>query len=192
VAGFIISGDAVTGVTVIEMTSKMDAGPIVAQREIAVSGDENTESLTERLSPANAQLLHECLLGWLDGSIQAFPQDESRATYSRLLTKEMGVVDWSKSADVLAREVRAFNPWPVSHSLWPGGVIRIFAADAVPDDRPGAEPGQVVALESNGIAVETGHGLLTLRVVQAQGGRRMAAAEFVRGHPSIRHAIFGS
>jgi methionyl-tRNA formyltransferase len=191
VAGAILAGDDVTGVTVIEMTSRMDAGPIVAQREVAIEGDDTTESLTIRLASENAKLLVESLPGWLDTIIQARPQEEEDATYTQLLSKEMAAVQWSKPARQLRREVRAFIPWPVSHSVWPGGVLRIFASDFLAGDTAGAIPGQVVGLEPNGIIVQTGQDRLVLREVQAENARRMSAAEFVRGHPTIRHAILG-
>ncbi len=192
VAGAILAGDRETGVTIMLMAAKMDAGPILTQESAPLHGDDSTEVLTSRLSEQGAELLLGTLPAWLAGELSPRPQDESAATYTQLLTKEQGRLDWAKPAELLEREIRAFVPWPVAYTPWAEGVLRIFRATLIsdrgtPDDRPGS----IVRLEPNGIVVATGSGLLSLLEVQPQGGRRMAAAEFVRGHPAIRSAMLG-
>lgn len=192
IASTILAGNEATAVSVMEMVFKLDAGPVIAEREVPVDPKDTTATLTARLADENARLLLECLPGWLEGRLKATPQDESRATYTNLLTKEMGRIVWSKPAELLEREIRAFVPWPVSFSSWSGGVIRMYEADVQGDSTAAVMPGQVLGTEPNGIIVKTGKGNLVLREVQGEGGRRMPAAEFVRGHPAIQQAVLGS
>ncbi|HEV3312509.1 MAG TPA: methionyl-tRNA formyltransferase [Chloroflexota bacterium] len=183
VAWTILSGESVAGVTLMEMSAKMDAGPIIAQREVPLSGDETTESLTAILSVENAALLMDSLPGFIEGTLVSVPQDEAAATYTNMLTKEMGWIEWTKPASQLEREVRAFQPWPVAHTIL-GGAIRVFAA--VVDDASGESPaGTVITLGNEGISIQTGEGLLVISQVQPAGRNRMAAADYARGHPEI-------
>jgi methionyl-tRNA formyltransferase len=190
VAAAILAGDTVTGVTVIEMVRRMDAGPIVAQRSMPIAEDDTTESLTTKLAYEGATLLLEVLPDWLRGRISAAPQDESLATYSTLLTKEDGRLDWSRPADELARQIRAYVPWPVAYTFWEGRLLRIFRAQVSMQSGLSFQtpPGHVVAAGPEGIHVQTGAGQLLLTEVQLEGRRRMSAAEFVRGHANIAGA----
>lgn len=191
IAWTILSGDHTTGVSIIEMVPKMDAGPLVAQREFPVLPEDTTDSLTSRLAPENAALLLEVLPDWYSGQIVARPQDESLATYTELLTKESGVIDWTSSAEDIARRVRAFYPWPVAFTDWKAQPLRVFRAAALPglpdDSYP---PRTVVGTTDDSIQVQTGRGVLALLEVQPPGGRRMSAGDFARGRPDIRQAHF--
>lgn len=192
VASTILAGDSVTGVTIMKIVAQMDAGPVVARTEEAVREADTTESLTTRLAPKGASLLVESIPAWLDGSVKAMAQDETQATYSRILTKEDGRIDWTKPVGPLAREVRAFNPWPVSHTTWQDRALRIFMAKPFPERRArNVRPGQVVTGPSRSPCVQTRDGVLLLEEVQAAGGRRMAASEFARGHPDLVGALLG-
>jgi len=135
--------------------------------------------------------LLEVLPAWYVGALSAWPQDEGEATYSELLTKDSGNIDWTLPAEDLERRVRAFVPWPVAFGTWPGGVLRVFAAQALPDSG-GARlaPGTVVDVAGNGIEVQSGEGRLLLQEVQPAGGKRMMAREFVRGRPEISRSRF--
>ena len=191
VAWTILSGDEVTAVTVMEMVSKMDAGPIVSQRRIAVAADDTTESLTRRLAVENSRLLLETLPEWVARSVTPESQREESATYTHLLTKEMGLIDWSKSAVQLEREVRGFIPWPVSYTDL-GGQLRVLAARVRRTTEPSShKPGEVVSIGPDGITVQTGQGVLLLEKVQPQGGKVMAAADYARGRPSLATSAVG-
>lgn len=189
VAGTILSGESIAGVTLMEMSAKMDAGPIIAQRDVPLFGDETTGSLTAQLSVENAALLVESLPAWMEGALVAVPQDEAAATYTKMLTKEMGWIEWTKPAAQLEREVRAFQPWPVAHTTL-GGALRVFAA--VVDDAFGGRPaGTVIGLGNEGVSIQTGAGILVLTEVQPAGRNRMMAADFARGHPEIAGKLAG-
>ena len=186
IAWTILSGDTKTGVTVIEMVSKMDAGPIVSQHELPVKDTDTTETLTARLAVENARLLIETLPGWLAGSVTPIPQDEALATYTPMMTKEMGIVDWNKPAAELQREVRAFIPWPVSRATL-GEPLRILGAKVCDRIEPVASsPGDVISVGTEGIGVQTGDGVLLLTRVQPDGGKPMPAADYARGRPDLR------
>jgi methionyl-tRNA formyltransferase len=137
--------------------------------------------------------LLEVLPAWYEGALPARPQNEEGATYTELLTKDSGNIDWALSAKDLERRVRAFVPWPVAFSTWSGGVLRIFAAEALPASDDGLYPlGAVVHVSGDGIEVQTGDGRLSLCEVQPAGGKRMPAADFVRGRPEIRESRFSA
>ena len=127
----------------------------------------------------------------MPGELSARPQEEAKATYTELLTKESGAIDWSLPATEIERRVRAFIPWPVAFATWKGGTLRVFAAQTVPgSDAPTETPGTVLDASGDAIEVQTGEGRLSLVEVQPAGGRRMSAGDFARGRPEIRDARF--
>lgn len=179
----ILAGDRETGVTIMLMDAGLDTGPILSQIVVAIDPQDTTESLTTRLAQASARLLGETLFPWLGRSLKQQPQDASKATYTKPITKEDGAIDWSMPATEISRWVRAFYPWPVCYTRWQGKMLRILEAAPVPG-KACAAPGRVVALASGqqaAVGVETGDGILGLLRVQLEGKRAMSAAEFLRG-----------
>ena len=187
VPGTILAGDDMTGVTVMEMSPRMDAGPIVSQTRVMLRGTETTATLMPELSRKNAELLLETLPAWIEESLTARAQSEEDATYTSLLTKDMARIDWNKPAAQIEREVRAFNPWPVSHTTLLDESIRIWSATAMLDDSE-TTPGTVYSLEPEGVRIQTGAGTLIVREVQPSGRSRMSAGDYARG----RRLILGS
>lgn len=182
VAATILSGDEVAGVSLMLMEESMDTGPILAQQQITVSPLDTTGSLTARLAQIGAKLLIEILPLWFEGGLTLEPQDNEKATYSRLISKEDGEIDWHRPAIEILRRVRAFQPWPGCYTTWQGKLMKII--DAVPLLGGGGEPGKVIATkERQGVTVgvQAGEGVLGLLQVQLEGKRAMAAEEFVRG-----------
>ena len=193
IAGTILSDDAETGVSVMEMVAKMDAGPIVAQRGLSVSPT-TPRSLWKHAWGLQTPLsCSRCCRAWYARELAARPQNENDATYTELLTKESGALDWSMGSVDLERRVRALIPWPVAFTMWKDASVRVFRALALPDapDSP-LPPGSVLAVTDDAVMVQTGKGQLALLEVQAAGGRRMSAAEFARGRPGISSARFSS
>jgi len=182
IASAILQGDEVTGVTIMVMDKGMDTGPVLTQRTVPIAPDNTTGSLTTKLAQIGAQLLIETVPQWVDGKIKPQPQYESRATYTRVIAKDDGKLDWSLTALDLWRRVRAYDPWPGCYTWWQEKRLKIVAAMPLPGGKP-EEAGKVVALPSGAaaIGVATRDGILGLAKVQLEGKRVMSAEEFIRG-----------
>ena len=184
VAAPILNADPVTGVTIMLIERKVDSGPILSQEELAISDEDTTGSLSQRLAVMGARKLVETIPRWVEGKIAPRRQDDSSASYTRMETKEDGLFDWNLPAIVLWRRVRAYHPWPGCYLDWKGGRLRVMKAIALPDPE-GGEAGRVVALPRTAparVAVRTAGGLLGLISVQPEGKREMTAADFSAGH----------
>lgn len=183
IANALLWGDELTGVTIMLMDTGMDSGPILTQRKLAISLEDTTGSLIPKLAGVGAELLLATLPQWLGGKLEPRPQDEAQATYSKLITKEDGEIDWHLSAVELWRQVRAFSPWPGCCARWQGKRLKIHKAIPLSEAGNGGV-GKVVALPEPALAnvgVLTGKGILGLCQVQLEGKRQMSVAEFVRG-----------
>ena len=186
VVSAILDGDPITGVTIMSVDEGMDSGPILAQREMPIESDATAEALTLRLFQKGARLLVELLPEWKRGQIKARPQDASKATFTKLLSREDGEIDWIRPAVWIARQVRAYHPWPGAYTYWRGRLLKIIEASAAESgDWTDATPGVVAHLLERGLAVTTGEGLLELRRVQLEGRRTVSAREFVSGYRGI-------
>ena len=191
VASAILSGDADTGVTVIKLDEGMDSGPIIAQCETPIGADEDGVGLTARLFQLGADLMVETLPEWAAGHIVAVPQDDAAATTTKLLKREDGEIDWGQDTARIARQVRAYQPWPGAFTRWRGKLLKLTEATAAADHASDAQPGQVIALPSGGLGVATAHGTLDVKRLQLEGSRASDAAEFLRGHADIVGAVLG-
>ncbi len=180
IAKAILDGDEATGVTIMVVTEVMDTGPILAQRQVPILAHDTTGSLSQKLSGLGAELLMDTLPKWLDGRLSPQPQDGGKATYSRMIRKEEGRVDWGRSAVELWRRVRAFQPWPGCFTTWQGRTVKVLEAVPLPGE---GTPGVVVTTndERAAVGVRTGDGVLGLVQVQLEGKRPTGGAEFARG-----------
>jgi methionyl-tRNA formyltransferase len=172
------AGDAETGITIMKMDEGMDTGPIIAQRRVRIAETETGGQLTMRLADLGAELVTEVLPTYLEGEIQPIPQIDDLATYAPLLKKADGELDWDQPAEALARQVRAFEPWPTSFFHWQRRRIVVRSASALPGDDAAA--GAVTVVEDQP-AVVTSEGILCLQVVQPAGKTEMSGAAFLRG-----------
>ena len=190
VAAAILSGDEFTGVSIMLLDAGMDTGPVLTRAMVPVSPQDNTGSLTDRLSLLAAHLLQEALVGWLRREIAPQPQDETEATYSSQITKEEGEIDWHLSAVDIWRRVRAFNPWPGCYTKWRGRQLKIIEAEPLPGEST-TGVGRVATLSGREAVpgVGTGDGVLGLLKVQLEGKRAMSAAEFRRGQRDFIGAV---
>jgi methionyl-tRNA formyltransferase len=175
----IADGAATTGVTIMYITDELDAGDIILQQEVPIGADETAGELEARLAAIGAELLVEAVRLIARGEAPRRPQDQSRATYTGKITKEDGRIRWERPAPDLVNLIRAVNPWPCAFTTWRGGVLRVWRAEI---GSGSGVPGEVLAADEQGITVAAGRGAVVLREVQAEGGRRMSAAEFLRGH----------
>jgi len=178
----ILSGDGFTGVSVMLMDEGWDTGPVLSRAQVAISAQDTTGSLMEKLSRIGAQLLLDVLPRLAGGTLIPQPQDEAMASYSGLISKEDGEIDWHLPAVDIWRRVRAYQPWPECYTFWRGKQFKIL--EAVPLDMQATDAvGQLIALDRKNttFGVSTGEGVLSVLTVQLEGKRVMSAAEFLRG-----------
>ncbi len=180
----VLNGDAETGNTVIEMTPGLDAGPALGVQRIAIDPDETAGELESRMADLGADLVLEVVEQLADGTAEPVTQDKSQATKAPRLTKEMGQIDWSRSAQEIKNQVRALQPWPRAFTAWQrteGEPLRLIVHQAVIEQgEQVTTPGEVCCVERR-LLVSTGQGLLRLLKVQPAGKRAMAAEDFLRG-----------
>jgi methionyl-tRNA formyltransferase len=174
----ILNGDPQTGVSIMCMDPGVDTGPVLNQRSLDILPDDTAGTLSERLAVLGAELLLETIPGYLSGERQPQEQDHSLATLAPMLKKEDGQLDFSKPAEVLSRQVRAFQPWPGSSLTWQGGFLKVLKAHAGPG--AGDPPGKLL-IRQGLPAVQTAQGVLFLDEVQPPGKKPMPGKVFVQG-----------
>jgi methionyl-tRNA formyltransferase len=174
----LLAGDAETGVTIQFVARELDAGDILAQVRTFILPEEDAAGLIARLAELGADTMVETIGRWLRDEITPWQQDAAGVTWCGRLTKEEGLLDWNRPADLLARQVRAFSPWPGAYTTWQGHQLTILAADGLNRLLPA---GEVVALEDSGVAVGCGEGALRLRKVQLAGRQPLPIEAFLRG-----------
>jgi len=179
----ILAGDMRTGVALMRMDDGLDTGPIVAVDDVPLDGTEAAPALEAALAARGAHLLGRCLRDWIDGSLAARPQDVAGGTLTRPLQRDDGRLDPSRSADLLERQVRAFQPWPGSWFEVGAGRMTVWRA-AVRPDLPGAAPGELRG-DGRALLLQSSRGALDLLEVQPAGSRRMSADELLRGRPGL-------
>lgn len=185
----ILNGDAETGVSIMLLDEEMDHGPILEVRRSKIVDRDTTGTLSARLAEISGNLLLETIPRWLAGGITPQKQDHAQATYSKIIAKEDGRIDWQESAREIERMLRAFTPWPGIYTTWNGKRIKILAA-YTRDTKEAGESGKV-AQAGNEIAIETGKGTLLVTRLQPEGKMPMHADEFLRGYPDFIHATLG-
>lgn len=185
------AGDAQTGITIMQMDEGLDTGDILAMQTQAIAPGDTTGSLHDRLAVIGGRLLVDTLQGLLKGTAQATPQPIQGVTYAEKISKAEAALDWAQPAELLARKVRAFNPFPGAHTLLVGEVLKIWQAQPLPDQSTGA-PGTVLQASSEGVVVQTGDGLLALTQLQSPGGKRLAAADWLHGHSMHPGTVLGT
>ncbi len=187
------AGDAETGVTIMFMDEGLDTGDIILTETTPIARDETGGSLHDRLALLAPAALERALDLIATGTAPRTPQDNALATHIGKLTREHGRVDWSRSATEIERAIRAHTPWPGSFCLLPGGAaqLKIHAARVI-DGEVCPRAGTIVAADAKGgFIVSCGTGLIELLEVQAEGGKRLRAAEFLRGHALEAGAMMG-
>jgi methionyl-tRNA formyltransferase len=190
IAWAIAGGETETGVTTMLIDEGLDTGPLLLARAIPIGPEETAAALEPPLARLGAELLLETVRGLGSGLLQPKPQDHALASYAPLLKKEDGRIDWNLPADVLARRVRGFNPWPGSHTLWQGRALKVLRARPAPGG-PG-EPGTVVSVDRDGLVVASGQETrLELLEVQQESRRPVTAGAFSAGARLRPGARFG-
>ncbi|WP_340122587.1 methionyl-tRNA formyltransferase [Methylobacter svalbardensis] len=178
----LMAGDQKTGVTIMQIVRKLDAGDMLHKEECVIGPTDTAVDLHDKLSVLGAIGLSKVLAQLEAGTIHPEPQDEALVTYAEKLDKSEAVIDWTQPAADLARKVRGLNAWPVAQTLYQGKVLRIWQAVAVQDDSSlQMEPGVVRCVDKN-IDVATGLGFLRLLEIQLPGGKRMPVQAFLSAH----------
>lgn len=178
----LLNGDTVTGVTTMQMDAGLDTGDILLRREIAIAPDETGGSLFDKLAKAGAELCVETLDALQAGTVHPVPQGETTTPYAKMLTRQMGEIDWGKPAEEIERMVRGLSPWPGAYSYRNGKRIKICRASLSETKRSADGCGALMS-EQETLRVQTGGGWLVIEEVQPEGKRRMTAAEYLRGYP---------
>lgn len=176
----ILEGDEKTGVTTMQMDVGLDTGDMLLKKEMVIGADETGESLFEKLSALGGPLLLETLERAENGTLQPVSQDDGKSTYAKMLTKELGELDFSWEAVKLERYVRGLNSWPSAYAHYNGKLLKIWKAEVV-DRNTDFEPGMVAEVEKDSFCIQTGNGLLKLLEIQLEGKKRMSTGDFLRG-----------
>lgn len=186
----ILVGDKKTGVTIMLMDEEVDHGDIVSSIEYLVSSTETAEVVSSRLADIGANLLIKTIPKWVAGEIESQEQDHSQATYSKILTKKDGHIDWNKSAKEIERQIRAFTPWPGSFTFWEDRRIKIISG-RLSKMPPSASfpPGKIFSINRHQIAVKTGRGVFLIEKLQLAGKGEMTAKQFLNGYPGITTTV---
>lgn len=176
----VLDGKQETGVTAMYLCREMDAGDIIDMVKTPIGAEETAGELLDRLAELGAGLLSKTLKAMEQGDVAAMPQDGSRATYAPMLDKSMCPIDWNRTAEQIHAHVRGLNPWPVATMELSGKNFKVYSCTVVEGS---GEPGTVLGLTKTGLRIACGEGAIEVRTLQAEGGKRMAAPDYFRGHP---------
>jgi len=177
----LLDGQAETGVTIMQMDAGLDTGAMLAKATTPIGPTDNAQTLHDRLAKRGAELLLEMIPGHVAGQITPEPQDDALATHAAKITRDMGRVDWSLPATRLWNQARAFTPWPGLYTRLDGKRLKLLEVE--PAETAGLGPGCVGQADAGGIVVGCGDGTLRITRLQKEGGKRLAAAEFLAGTP---------
>ena len=186
----IIDGEEVTGVTTMQMNEGLDTGDMLLKVEIPIEAKETGGSLHDKLAEAGAKLCVETLVGLEAGTITPIPQGETTTSYAKMLDKQLGNIDWSKSAIEIERLIRGLSPWPSAYTNWNGKVMKIWDALCASCEAQG-NPGSIVQVKKDAFLVQTGEGVLEVRELQIPGKKRMDAGAFLRGYQVKEGELLG-
>lgn len=197
----ILNGDTETGVTIFKMDEEIDHGPILITNHLSlITQKYTTPELSQELAELSAESLLETLPNWIDGKIKPKPQNDTQATYTKIIKKEDGKIDWQKSAKEIEQQIRAFFPWPGAYANLKnknacppspapsdaGGRknLKIIKADAL-EIKSDKRIGEIFLTEKNELAIQSGNGCLIVEKLQMEGGKILNVSDFLRGHKDI-------
>ncbi|HWP02584.1 MAG TPA: methionyl-tRNA formyltransferase [Gemmatimonadaceae bacterium] len=187
----ILAGDEVTGISIMRMVERLDAGPVLLQLRTPIDDGETAGELEVRLAELGAEAIVEALTMIALGTAQETPQDESAATYAPRIDRRAARLEWTRAATDIARAIRAFDPRPGAFTTSRGIEVKLFGARSGPPGAAG-DPGQVLAVDEDGLVVACGEGAVKIAYVQPAGKRRMAAFDWYQGRGVRLGEILGS
>ena len=177
----VINGDAETGVTTMRMDAGMDTGDILLQERIAIAPDETGGSLFDKLAVAGGALCVKTLSRIEDGTIESIPQDHEAATYTRMISKQDGEIDFTLPAERIECLIRGMNPWPSAFTRIGNKMLKIWEADVIAQN-DAHQPGEIFDVTKDAFCVAAGDGALKILSLQLEGKKRMNTADFLRGY----------
>ena len=177
----VIDGEKESGVTTMQMDAGLDTGDMLLKTVVPLDEKETGGSLFDKLSKAGADLLLETLDALENGTVTPQKQGESPTAYAKMLTKDMGAIDWNRPAKELERLIRGLNPWPSAYTKLNGKTLKIWAADVCGQTGEKAQPGTVLKAEKDEFLIQTGEKILSVKELQLEGKKRMDTAAFLRG-----------
>lgn len=176
----VLDGLEETGVTAMYLTREMDAGDIIDVSRTPIGENETAGELLDRLAVLGADLLSKTLSRFAQGEVEGTAQDASQVSYAPMLDKSMSPIDWTKTARQVHNHVRGLHPWPVATTEIQGKLFKVHATRVAEGS---GEPGQILGLSKTGLLVACGEGAVEILSLQAEGGKRMSAPDYFRGHP---------
>jgi methionyl-tRNA formyltransferase len=174
------AGDGETGITLMQMDAGLDTGDILSLHPLAISDTDTAGSLHDKLAALGAESIVGLLPALAQGTVKSVPQDSRQSTYAAKISKDEAHLDWRRPAQMLDRQIRAFNPFPGSSTELNGAGLKIWQARPAPGQ---GAPGEILSVAPDGIRVACGNAALTLQELQLAGGKRLSVAAFLAGHP---------
>lgn len=176
----VLDGQKQTGVSAMYLVREMDAGDVIEISKTPIGENETAGELLDRLAVLGADLLSKTLTRFTQGPVPATPQDPAKVSFAPMLEKTMCPIDWTKTAQQVHDHVRGLHPWPVATMQLQGKLFKVHETRVVPGS---GQPGQILGLTKTGLVIACGQGAVEIRSLQAEGGKRMAAPDYFRGHP---------
>ena len=176
----VLDGQKETGVSAMYLVREMDAGDVIEISKTPIGENETAGELLDRLAVLGADLLSKTLTRFTQGPVPATPQDPAKVSFAPMLEKTMCPIDWTKTAQQVHDHVRGLHPWPVATMQLQGKLFKVHETRVVPGS---GQPGQILGLTKTGLVIACGQGAVEIRSLQAEGGKRMAAPDYFRGHP---------
>ena len=176
----VINGEEVTGVTTMRMDEGLDTGDMIMKTELSLDAKETGGSLFDKLAVEGAKLCVETVSAIQAGSATYTPQDHQAATLTKIIKKQLGNIDWNKSAKEIECLIRGLNPWPSAYTKLSGKTLKIWDAEVISEDTD-KQPGTITTVGKKELLVQTGQGQLSLKEVQLEGKKRMDVDAFLRG-----------
>ena len=190
----IINGDNKTGITIIKMIDKMDAGPIISQETLDISEDDTSVTLEEKLSSLAADLLLDAIKSLDNKDYHLTAQDETKVSLAPKLKKEDGQINWNKSAQDICNFIRGVLPWPGAFTYYNGKLLKIYRAEVIrlPGHPVTRSSAQIIEISKEGIVVSAAQDNLIIEELQIEGKKRMDVKEFIAGHKICVGEILGT
>ena len=181
----LLQGKAKTGITIMYMAEKLDAGDILTQAELTITEEDNVGTLHEKLSEIGAQLLSDTMPRLLKGEFTSIPQKDEEATFAPNIKRAQEKINWGKSGEEIFNHVRGMNPWPGAYTTWNDSVVKVWLTEKVSQQK-GNTPGKILSIEKDGILVATGNETaIKITELQPAGKKRMTTQQYLRGSEII-------